>query len=447
MTLKFSIKKSDRIFSGRVLVLGGLVLLSILLASCQPRQKKDSTELVELSTDYPSIFKTKAAEEKFKAAYPSLNDFLKRRLTALQLLEQTPSDELQPIVLSARTTAEQRAGVRRIRIRGHQIISDSDYTFAGYSLGPGSPESTLTVIASDIADTYLSEAALAGVRIDSLGVSIRSRPDSVRPTERIVYPHNLLYTIYVKSPATDEQLEELRLLTEKHSPVFNLASTKQTIKGDVDYKQTPKDLTAKPPYQPGLREYLKYKRAALLWRQNRGGFFADTVLQRGNRQRSDRPQIDRLHVEVDPVSGARRVHIRHFNFVHDNPVYLAGNDLGPTANEHFLAVLTSCITHITEIQAASREVILDSLAVSVKGTVDIRAGRPGFETVPNYLHDIQYTVHVSSPHTYDEIVILRDAVEAVCPIYNLYLSEQKIEGRIVRENPGEYRKHPQYYQE
>jgi hypothetical protein len=445
MRLRLKSKKIVRIFSGKVPVLAGLVLLSILLASCQSRQKKDYTELVDLSTDYPSVFRTKAAEDKFKAAYPSLNDFLQRRLTALQLLDATPSEELQPVTLSARTTAEQRAGVRRIRIRGHQIISDSDYTFAGYSLGPGSPESTLTVIASDIADTYLSEAARAGVRIDSLGVSIASRPDSVRPAERIVYPHNLLYTIYVKSPATDEQLEELRLLTEKHSPVFNLASTKQTLKGDIVYKQTPKDLTAKPPYQPGLREYLKYKRAALLWRQNRGGFAIDTTIQRTNSQRSGRPQIDRLHVEVDPVSGARRVHIRHFNFVHDNPVYLAGNDLGPTANEHFLAVLTSCITHITEIQAASREVILDSLAVSVKGTVDIRAGRPGFENVPNYLHDIQYTVHVSSPHPYDDIVVLRDAVEAVCPIYNLYISEQKIEGRIVRGNPDEYRVHPQYH--
>jgi uncharacterized OsmC-like protein len=399
---------------------------------------------VRLSSDYPSVFKTKSAEDRFTAAYPGLNDFLKRRLAALQLLEQTPSEDLQPITLSVRTTAEQRSGVRRIRIRGHQIISDSDYSFAGYSLGPGSPESTLTVIASDIADTYLSQAALKGVRIDSLGVSIASRPDSVRPAQRIVYPHNLLYTVYVNSPATDEQLEELRLLTEKHSPVFNLASTKQPLKGDIEYRQTPKDLTAQAPYQPGLREYLKYKRAALLWRQNRGSF-SDTAIQRLVRRSAERPQIDRLHVEVDPVSGARRVHIRHFNFVHDNPVYLAGNDLGPSANEHFLAVLTSCITHITEIQAASREIVLDSLAVSVKATLDIRAGRPGYEAVPQYLHDIKYTVHVSSPHTYDDIVVLRDAVEAVCPIYNLYLSEQKIEGRIIRNNQDAYRVHPQYH--
>jgi uncharacterized OsmC-like protein len=420
----------------RNLVLGGILALFISLTSCDSKSTVNNTPAAaEPSSDYPSIFKTVEAGNAFKATLPSLNDFIQRRRAALELLTQVPSDQLQAVTLQARTTAEQRAGVRRIRFRGNQIISDSDYTFAGYSLGPGSPESALTVIASDIADTYLSQAAIHGVRIDSLGVSIASRPESVRPAVRVVYPHNLLYTIYVKSPASDEKLEELRKLTEQYSPIFNLVSTKQILTGDIDYKQTPKNLVAQPPYQPGLREYLKYKRAALLWRQNRG---SDSIRQRS-------VQADRLHVEVDPASGARRLHIRHFNFLHDNPAYLAGNDLGPTAHEHQLGVLTSCITHITEIQAASRQVVLDSLSVSIEGTLDPRAGRPGFEDVPPYLHNIRYTVHVRSPHAYDEIVALRDAVEAVCPIYNLILSEQKIEGRIVRQNPDDYRVHPQYH--
>ena len=376
---------------------------------------------------------------------PTLNDFLKRRLSALVVLNNTPSDQLKPIVLSARTTAEQRAGVRRIRIRGHQIISDSDYSFAGYSLGPGSPESALTVIASDIADTYISQAALKGIPIDSLGVSIASQPDSVRPAKRIVYPHNLLYTIYVKSPATDKQLEELRQLTEKNSPVFNLISTRQVVKSDIDYKQTPKKLVAEAPYQPGLREYLKFKRIAVLWRQDRSKGKASSETPGASQNTEKEPQLDRLHVEVDPATGVRRLHIRYFNLLHDNQAYLGGNDLGPSADEHQLGVITSCITHITEIQAASRNIVLDSLGVSVEGTIDPRAGRPGFENVKPYLHDIHYTLHVRSPHAYNEIVALRDSVEAVCPIYNLIISEQKIKGRIVRGNPDAYRLNPQFY--
>ena len=413
LTNKRKCIKASRINLGLIIALS---ILSLTFTSCNDTDSKDSSPFGNL---------------------------LKRRLTALKTLEKTPSEQLQPIKLEAKTTAEQRSGVRRIRIRGHQIISDSGYDFAGYSLGPGSPESQLTIIASDIADTYLSQAALKGVPIDSLGVSITSLPDSVRPEKRIVYPHNLRYTIYVKSPASDEQLEELRQLTEKHSPIFNLISTKQTVKADIDYQQTPKELTVNPPYQPGLREYLKYKRAALLWRQNRE-HSGDADFSQAKFD-SIKAVPDRLHVEIEPVSGARRLHIRYFNLLHDNSAYLGGNDLGPSAHEHQLGVITSCITHITEIQAAQRNVVLDSLSVSVEGTLDLRAGRQGFENIPNYLQNIHYTLHVRSPHTYEEIVALRDAVEAVCPIYNLIISEQKIQGRIVRDNEDKYRVHPQFF--
>lgn len=421
----FNVRTKKFLGSGRSLILLGLLVSSGTLLSFTP--------LKEINP-------------------PTLNDFLKRRLSALVVLNNTPSDQLSPIVLSARTTAEQRAGVRRMRIRGHQIISDSDYSFAGYSLGPGSPESALTVIASDIADTYVSQAALKGVPIDSLGVSITTLPDSIRPTKRIVYPHNLFYTIYVKSPATDQQLEEVRLLTEKYSPIYNLLSTTQVVKGEIDYKQTPKNLVAEAPYQPGLREYLKYKRIAYLWRQDRGK--AEQSKKASKKQearpplRDVKPQLDILHVEVDPVTGVRRLHIRYFNLIHDNPSYLAGNDLGPSSNEHQLGVITSCITHITEIQAAAHNVVLDSLSVSVEGTIDPRAGRPGFENVKPYLHDIHYVWHVRSPQPYSDLVALRDSVEAVCPIYNLVISGQggrKIKGRIVRGNPDAYRLNPQFY--
>jgi uncharacterized OsmC-like protein len=363
-------------------------------------------------------------------AQATLPHFQQRRLAALQALEATPADQVQTVHLAVSTTAEHRSGVRRIRLRGHQIISDSDYTFAGYDLGPGSPESSLTAIASDLADTYLSQAALQGVPIDSLSISITSRRDTVRPAVRIVHPHNLHYTLYIQSSATDEQLETIRLLAEQHSPAFNIAAEKQVVQGHIDYAPTPRHLTITPPYQPGLREYLHYKRAALLARSNRPPAAANPPADE-----QLEPKYEPLYVEIDPASGARKVHIRHFRFIHDNQALFAGNDLGPSSLEHQLGALTSCITHITEIQAASRQIALDTLYVTAHAEYDPRAGRPGFETLLKQPYTVHYTVHYRSPHTYDEIVALRDAVENVCPIYNLFISEQKIEGRIVRKNP------------
>jgi uncharacterized OsmC-like protein len=350
-------------------------------------------------------------------------------------LENQPVEQLQPITLSARTTAEQRSGIRRIRIRGFQIESDSGPDFAGYNIGPGSPESTLGVIASDLADAYLNQAALRNIPIDSLRVTIARRP--AKPGDkRVVYPNNLLYTVYVQSPASDEELEELRKAAEEHSPVFNLVSKPQTVKSSFDYVQTPEIQVIPDGYQPGLREYLKYKRSAWLYKQEQG------------RQRTERPDTARterrdtanrtterapsIYVDVEGGTGVRRLHVRQFEILHDNPYYLAGHDLGVSSQEHQLGTLSSCITHITLIQAAAQEIVLDSLAISVSATIDPRAGRPGFENIPPYPHDIAYTVHVRSPVTFEQIKKLHDDVEAVCPIYNLLISEPEIEGKIVR---------------
>lgn len=376
----------------------------------------------ESSSSPDAIFVTEAAKVKAKSNKLTLNDHLQNRRKALIQLQNLPSNELQAITLEANTTAEQRAGVRRIRIRDFQIISDSGTDFAGYSLGPGSPESQVAIIASDLADSYLNQAALAGIPLDSLEIEIINRPDN-EETNRVNYPRNFLYTAYIKSSASDKQLEELKKAAETNSPIFNFIKKPQVVTGEIDYEQTPQELVIPEGGQPGLREYLKYKRIAYLHLQDEA------------KNRKKEPEEERRGpvITVDGSTGIRRLQIRQFRILHDNPEYLAGSNLGPTAQEHQLGVLTSCLTHIFLIQAAAREIPLDSLQVSVKGITDIRAGRAGFENVPNYPHKIHYTVHVKSPATFEQIAALRDAVEAVCPIYNLLKDEQTIEGRIVRD--------------
>jgi uncharacterized OsmC-like protein len=384
-----------------------------------------------------NIFVSPSAGTAFKENVPPLGDFLLRRLNALTLLENTPSNELQPVTLQAYTTAEQRAGVRRIRIRGFQIVSDSGPDYAGYDLGPSSPESAQAVVASDIADTYISQAALRGIRIDSLEVTIGSYPDPDAP--RVPHPTHLGYTAYIVSPASDAQLEELRKAVEENSALFNLVSRPQVVEGDIDYTKTPEKLVIPEGFQPGLREYLKYKRNAYLYKQSQAAARQNANGQQVQRRtapftQEDALRFERIHVKVEGGTGIRRVHIRQFEILHDNPAYLAGNDLGPSAPEHQLGVLTSCLTHIFLIQAAAQQVRLDTLVVSVKGTVDPRAGRPGFEDVPRYPHHINYTVHAKTPESLDKIKKLRDDVEAVCPIYNLLRHEVLITGRVVRPN-------------
>lgn len=167
-----------------------------------------------------------------------------------------------------------------------------------------------------------------------------------------------------------------------------------------------------------LREYLLQKRQALLQRREAA------------KANGAGPHTFGAKVTAEGRSGVRRIRIRDFQIISDSPPDFAGYNLGPSSPELQLGVLGSCLTHIFLIQAADRQVPLDSLEVEVSAQQDPRAGQPGYEHVPVYPHNITYTVHVTSPASEEEIAALHEAVERVCPILNLLANPQQINGRI-----------------
>ena len=343
-----------------------------------------------------------------------LANYLQRLRAALA--RQAPGGE-QPRQLTARVTAESRSGVRRLRIRDFQLISDSQRSFAGYNLGAGSWDTQVGVLGSAVATEFLVQAAMSGVELEAVDVVFTSHqdpPSADRAARQVNYPRNLRYEAYIVSPATDEQLETLRLKVEASSPVLNLVSQQQNIPhGEVVYTPSPAPDASAPP---GLREFLVEKRAAIVRRQ------------RGDGPRE--PPTLRAHVRVEGGTGLRHVRVgdHRFQFLHDTPRTLAGFDLGPTVEEHQLGVMGTCLTHIFEIQAAQRQVPLDALEVEVKATLAPRAAGQA----PR-LRDVRYTVFLTSPASRGEIDGLRQAVESVCPIYNLLKDPQTITGRVIRQ--------------
>ncbi len=319
--------------------------------------------------------------------------------------------------LEARVTAESRSGVRRLRIRDFQVLSDSDRSFAGYNLGAGSWDTEVGVLASAVAQEFVVQAAHADVPLDSVEVVFTSRQDAQpRPAGAVAYPRNLEYVAYIESGASDEALEALRTKVQHESPVLSLVAEAQDIAhGRVVYTRSPAEPGAGTP--PGLRDFLVEKRAALERRatQTRSPAGASPPL--------------RAVARVQGGTGLRDVRIGDdgFQVVHDVPREAGGFDLGPTVEEHQLGVMGTCLTHIFEIQAAQRGVVLDGLELRVEGTLTPR--RAGS---PSRLRDVRYAVHIASPAPADAIDQLRQAVEAVCPIYNLLRDAQPITGRIVR---------------
>lgn len=93
------------------------------------------------------------------------------------------------------------------------------------------------------------------------------------------------------------------------------------------------------------------------------------------------------------------------------------------------------MTHITLIQAAERGVKLESLEVEVTGQQHPLAGKPGYEDVPIYPHNIQYKLHIVSPESDQTIAELHEAVERACPVLNLLANPQIIAGEIIHTSP------------
>jgi uncharacterized OsmC-like protein len=138
--------------------------------------------------------------------------------------------------------------------------------------------------------------------------------------------------------------------------------------------------------------------------------------------------LSKAKATAEGRSGVRRIRIRDFQIITDSPPDFAGYDLGPSSPELVLGGLASCLNHSYLIQAAALEVPIES--IEVEGTIDPRAGSPGYETIPVYPQNIVYVVRIDGPASAAEIQTLRDNVEKFCPILNLLRQPQTIEGRL-----------------
>lgn len=107
----------------------------------------------------------------------NLNEYLKQKREAVLIRHARDPLTIEPARLKAHVSAEGRSGVRRIRIRDHQVLSDSPADYAGYDLGPSSPELLLGCLGSCLTHIFLIKAAEAQLPLDALDVDIEGDLD------------------------------------------------------------------------------------------------------------------------------------------------------------------------------------------------------------------------------------------------------------------------------
>jgi uncharacterized OsmC-like protein len=166
----------------------------------------------------------------------TLASYLERKTAALKAARASASpnqdDRMQR--LTAQVTAEGGSGIRRVRIRDFQIITDAGPAMAGYDLGPRSPEVLLGALGSCISHTVLIQAAVDGIPIDSLVIDVSADIDSLAGNTDVRTPlKNIAFEIQVESSAGPEVFTRINELLPEICPVLNVIARPQTVTATV----------------------------------------------------------------------------------------------------------------------------------------------------------------------------------------------------------------------
>ena len=173
----------------------------------------------------------------------NLKEYLVEKRAALLALNAIPTEEIEAKTLKVRASAEGRSGIRHIRIRDHHIISDSPPDFAGYDLGPASPEIFLGSLSSCLTHIFLIHAADRQIPLSKLEVEVTADIDA-RGGKRAgyehipFYPHNIRYQVELESNVSEEEIVALKEAVERWCPVLNLIKHPQSLTGAVVYTRT-----------------------------------------------------------------------------------------------------------------------------------------------------------------------------------------------------------------
>lgn len=124
------------------------------------------------------------------------------------------------------------------------------------------------------------------------------------------------------------------------------------------------------------------------------------------------------------------LHARDHTVKVDEPPALGGQDLGANPVEHALIALASCQAITYRFWAAQLDIALDGIEISAEGDLDVRGFfgfddgvRPGFTAV-------RLAITPKGPEPAERYQQLADAVDAHCPVLDLFANPTPVERTI-----------------
>lgn len=116
-----------------------------------------------------------------------------------------------------------------------------------------------------------------------------------------------------------------------------------------------------------------------------------------------------------------KINIRSFEpLIVDEPQSLGGRNEGPNPVELVLAGLSSCTSVMIAIIAKEQKFSYEAAEFSNSGELDLQ-GLMGVKGVSPHFQSVQFDVVLTTDESDERIELLKQAVEARCPVMNLLL--------------------------
>ncbi|MBK8027108.1 MAG: OsmC family protein [Chloroflexi bacterium] len=157
----------------------------------------------------------------------TLDPYLARKHAAIEQRRADCEHEPSKAVISLKSTSRVAGatGVRPTELMKYTIITDAAPGLGGYGLGPTAPELLLGALSSCLAHTYLIEAALNRIPLESVEVEVSGVLDMTGvyglPVEEAPQLAEITYHANVVTPAPADILQRLHDLVEAGCPVLN----------------------------------------------------------------------------------------------------------------------------------------------------------------------------------------------------------------------------------
>jgi uncharacterized OsmC-like protein len=129
------------------------------------------------------------------------------------------------------------------------------------------------------------------------------------------------------------------------------------------------------------------------------------------------------------AGGEQRTEKEPFRIRVDEPELLCGTDTAPNPVEYLLHALTTCLTNSMVFHAAARGIVIEELASSMEGDIDIQGFLGLKEDVRKGYQNIRITFKVKSDGTEEQ---LRECA-LFSPVFDVVTNGTKVDVRIEKK--------------